>query len=712
VTLPLRKNPFHHFGRLGALDPAGRLAVEVFHGATTGPTAHPCVITTHRCVTQSGARAAERSLVLRHGLRLAPTQQAARVSFEFDGAHYRAQVPLPAGFTTYGLGERAGPLVRDGRLHLLWNTDAYGYSADAEALYQSHPWVLALHPDGRATGVLFDSHRRGRIGCAADGLEAVFEEEPFDVHLLEAQHPLEVLAGLAALIGSTPRPPRWALGYHQCRYSYMSAEEVRAVTARLRAAAVPCDAVWFDIDYMDRYRVFSWDRARFPDPRGLTDELRRAGFHSVAIIDPGVVVAADDPVYCEGRAGDHFVLAPDGQPAGGRVWPGLCHFPDFTRAETRAWWAARTEDLVRESGLDGVWCDMNEPALLGAPTRTLREDALHRGDPAGTHGRLHNLYGHWMAECVRDGAERALAPDRRPFVLTRAGHLATAAVAATWTGDNQAHWEDLRWAVPMVLNLGLSGQPLAGPDLGGFIGDPDEELFVRWFELGAYLPFCRGHAEAGTCRKEPWAFGERALAEVRAALIRRMELLPTLVTLFDEAHRTGAPVARPVFCADPSDPELAAIDDAFLLGADLLVAPVLTPGATTKRTVLPRGGWYPFPHGGVRLETRSVIAAAPRGATPVFARAGAIVFTGPPLQHTGEPDTARTWHVFLDAHGRAEGSAVEDSGRRGEPEGRLSVRARLVGDTVHLTVDVQGTIADRARTVIVHGAGDAEVTVD
>ena len=253
---------------------------------------------------------------------------------------------------------------------------------------------------------------------------------------------------------------------------------------------------------------------------------------------------------------------------------------------------------------------------------------------------------------------------------------------------------------------------MSGPDLGGFIGDPDEELFVRWFELGAYLPFCRGHAEAGTCRKEPWAFGRAARDHVRAALIRRMELMPTLVSLFDEAHRTGAPVVRPVSFAAPADPELARIDDAFLLGQDLLVSPVLTPGATTKHTVLPRGGWYPFPIGGVCIDTRSVVAAAPRGVTPVYARAGAIVFTGPPLQHTGEPDTTRTWHIFLDAAGYASGCAVEDSGDGPEPEGRLFVEARRSGDSVRITTRREGRIPERHIELVVHGADGASVAWD
>jgi alpha-glucosidase len=298
---------------------------------------------------------------------------------------------------------------------------------------------------------------------------------------------------------------------------------------------------------------------------------------------------------------------------------------------------------------------------------------------------------------------RAARPDARPFVLTRASHLAGSRFAATWTGDNQARWEDLAWSIPMVLNLGLSGQPFSGPDVGGFYGDPDAELFVRWFELGAFLPFFRGHSEKSSCRKEPWAFGEEALAHVRRALERRMRLLPMLYTLFELAARTGLPVARPACFADPTDPDLREVDDTFLLGEDLLVAPVVEPGLGRRSLRLPAnpGGWYAFDLGSVldgegsgpgvdspstigdgprtggdgaelggestRLVShwtgsQQIEVAAPLGTTPCFARAGSILVTGPVRRHTGEADVLRIWHVFPDRDGLAHGSLYEDDG--------------------------------------------------
>ena len=411
------------------------------------------------------------------------------------------------------------------------------------------------------------------------------------------------------------------------------------------------------------------NRERFPDPASLTQELRQAGFHSVAILDPGVVADASDATCASGLAGEHFVRSAQGELVRGRVWPGLCYFPDFARAATRSWWSELVRAFATAAGIDGLWNDMNEPALFRTPTRTLPTTAVHDGGRT-SHAHFHNLYGQRMAEATRAGLQAA-RPTQRPFVLTRAGHLATARFAATWTGDNQSRFEDLAWSIPMVLGLGLSGQPFAGPDVGGFSGDPDEELFVRWFELGALLPFCRGHAEQGTCRKEPWSFGKRALEQVRAALERRMRLLPTLYSLFHEAHRAGLPIVRPLFFLDPSDPQLRTIDDAFLLGDQLLVAPVVQRASVSREVRLPAGGWYafdPLDEWQASVAPRFYQGAtssslpAPPGSTPILARAGSIVVTSEARLHTGLPANSRRLHVHLDRAGNAAGQLYEDAG--------------------------------------------------
>jgi alpha-glucosidase len=308
---------------------------------------------------------------------------------------------------------------------------------------------------------------------------------------------------------------------------------------------------------------------------------------------------------------------------------------------------------------------MNEPSVGDGPGKTLADSCRHAGidGSGGDHARWHNLYGQLMAEASREGLVRA-HPEHRPFVLTRSNHVGGARFAATWTGDNRATWEHLRWSISMALNLGLSGQPFAGPDVGGFSDNPDRELFTRWFELAALLPFFRGHAEKSSRRKEPWAFDAETEGWVRAAIERRMKLLPTLYTLFREAHERGLPVVRPLVFADPTDPALRTLDDAFLLGDDLLVAPVVHERAHERTVLFPRhsGGWYPFPEGGAPIVERERVVPAPLGTLPLFARAGSILFEHEPRPSTATPARLLIVHVFLDEHGRAEGRLYEDEG--------------------------------------------------
>ncbi len=648
--------------------------------------------------------------------RFAKSADDPRVAAEHDGSILRVQVSTGPGAAWFGGGIAAGGARRDGRTLTFWNTDAWRHGEESPSLYQSHPFALAILPGGRALGVLADSAARGTVTFAPDGLEFAFEDDFLRVLLIEADSPEPVLRALSALCGRIERPPRWALGYHQCRWGYRSAAEIKALAAEFRARAIPCDGLWLDIDHMDRHRVFTWDPEQFAEPAALIEGLHADGFHAVAIADPGVATAADNPLL-EGAPFGHFVQDVRGLHAKGRVWPGPCVFPDFTSADVRSWWADHARRFVVQSGLDGLWCDMNEPALFRAPRKTLPDDARHA---AGLHARVHNLYGHLMVRATRDGLESA-RPGLRPFVLTRAAHMATASVAATWTGDNQATWDDLRWSIPMVLSLGLCGQPFAGPDVGGFDGDPDAELFARWFEACALLPFFRGHSERSACRKEPWAFGEPCTAHVRAAIERRMSWIPHLDTLFEECARTGLPPVRPVWMADPADARLLDVDDAYLLGADVLVAPIVHAGADARDVLLPRttGGWFAFPDGGAPKSEASTRVAAPLGTTPIFVRAGTVLVTSAPVAHTGLiAGSAHTLHVFVGSDGAARGRSYEDEG---DGEGwrtgafrAVSWSASVVANRVEIVALVTGRWQPPARAwnVRVHLADGRSVARD
>lgn len=570
-----------------------------------------------------------------------------------------ALLAIADGTDLYGTGEVAGGLRRNRTRTVAWNTDAYGWQRGELSLYQSHPWVLAVRRDGTAYGVIADTPER----CLIDlnqGIRFEAAGPAFGIIVVEGPTPQHVVRALGALTGTMPLPPRWALGYHQCRYSYTPDDRVREIADGFRKRAIPCDVIWLDIDYMDGFRCFTVDTNAFPDLRGLDGELQAQGFRTVAIIDPGIKRETGYHVHDTGEALDAWVQTPRGKPYEGSVWPGNCVFPDFTIDRVRAWWGGLYGQFL-SLGIDGIWNDMNEPAVFNVDGHTMPVTNVHRADPelggTGTHARFHNVYGMLMSRATYEGVAAA-RPQQRPFVLTRASHLGGQRWAATWTGDNTASWDHLDMSVAMVLNLGLSGQPLSGPDIGGFVGPGDGPLFARWMGVGALLPFARGHTGKGNIDKEPWSIGKEVENTCRLALQRRYRLLPHLYTLAREASLTGLPIARPLFFADPTDPALRDVDDAFLLGDDLLVVADVKPGpraAPAPLPPLPRGQW------------REISLVPGDQADPdlprLFLREGAALPLGPLVQWSDQlPLDEVELLVNPDAGGRAVGTLYEDAG--------------------------------------------------
>lgn len=700
--------------RPGATVRALGLAAALALAAPAAPRAQPVAESVGDRVVRfhadpAAAAAALPSLALERPLApLGPAPAGVPVAPAFSTARGGRVVRIasPPGTSLYGTGEVAGPLLRNGRTVVCWNTDAYAYDDRTPSLYQSHPWVLAVRADGSAFGVFADTPGRVVVDLA-DGIEFRAQGPAFPLIAIERGSPDSVVMALADLTGRMPMPPKWALGYQQCRFSYAPDSAVLRIAREFRRRAIPCDVIWVDIDYMRGFRSFTFDPAGFPDPKALNDSLHALGFRSVWMIDPGLKLDPGWDVYEQGTRGDHWTQRHDGAPFTGSVWPGACVFPDFTRAATRAWWAGLTRDFVA-TGLDGVWDDMNEPAVFDGPGKTMPETARHRADPElggpGAHARYHNVYGMLMARATREGV-LAARPGRRPFVLSRANHIGGQRYAAAWTGDNVADWSHLAWSVPMALNLGLSGQPFAGPDIGGYKGPGDAQMFARWMGVGALLPFARAHTEKGNPPKEPWSFGPAAEATCRRAIETRYRLMPYLYGVFREAHVTGLPVARPAFFADPRDPALRAEQQAFLLGGDLMVAPDLTPDRARSHA-LPKRGW---------VEIAPLAPGADGRRDPdlprLFQRRGSIVPVGPVVQFADERllDTLEVL-VALDDAGRAEGLLYEDAGdgfgfERGEYR-VTRLTARREGDAVRVeAARVEGAWPEVTRPLVVRVAG-------
>ncbi|WP_249470031.1 TIM-barrel domain-containing protein [Luteimonas galliterrae] len=599
-------------------------------------------------------------------------------------------VTVPEGSDLYGTGEVTGPLRRNDRSIELWNTDNFGY-ADKQAagrrLYQSHPWVLGVRKDGSAFGLLFDSTWRAELRTGRK-IKLSSDGPPMPVIVVDRDSPQAVMRGLAELTGTMPLPPRWALGYQQSRWSYYPDSEALRIADEFRKRKIPADVLWMDIDYMDGFRVFTFSPEHFPDPKRFNADLRARGFHSVWMIDPGVKSEPGYGVYDSGQARDVWVKDAKGKDYEGEVWPGMTKYPDFTRPDTRRWWADLYRDFMAQ-GVDGVWNDMNEPAVFNVPGHTMPADNQHRGGgdmAAGPHLQYHNVYGMLMVQATREGIEAA-NPERRPFVLTRANFLGGHRYAATWTGDNVSTWEHLKLSIPMSINLGLSGQPFSGPDIGGFGGEATPDLWGHWIALGAFYPFSRAHAMKDTGRKEPWAFGPEVEKAARIAIERRYRLLPYLYTLFRDSSIDGLPVMRPMFFADPRDADLRREEQAFLLGEDLLVVP-----KWARAPKLPKGVWRKI----------SLVEGDGKDAyqAELKLRGGAILPLGKVVQNTGEESLGPlTLLISLDEKGEARGRLYEDAGdgygyRQGD---YLLTTYRAESRDGLVRVDIEGAEGKRAR---------------
>ena len=609
--------------------------------------------------------------------------------FFFSRSRIGAAVALDPGDRIYGLGERMGYLDKRGRRYINWNNDNPFIRETTDPLYQSIPMWLRVTPPGggehrlpvragsatpedgeAATGFPRPAEGEAAAPPTAAGIFIDYpgacwldadssNENIFRVHHTERAATMyvfpgpridDVVAQYTALTGRMPMPPKWALGFHQSRYSYTNAARAEEVAGEFRAREIPCDAIYLDIHYMDGYRVFTWDRDAFPDPPGMLERLRDRGIRVVTIVDPGVKADPDYHVYRDGVRDDVFARRSTGEIYHGAVWPGTAAFPDFTCDRTRTFWARGHEALLG-AGVSGIWNDMNEPADFtgtdadrigfGPPLDLM----LDRDGDRRPLTAYHNAYANEMARATREAFAEFL-PEERPFVLTRAGYAGIQRHAAVWNGDVDSSWHHLAQSIPMFLNMGLSGVPFLGTDIGGFQFNASAELYVRWLQYAVFTPYMRAHTAVDTGDHEPWAFGEQAEEIARESINLRYRLLPYVYSVFREAAGSGRPVMRTLASAFPGDARAYGISDQYLFGPSLLVAPVLTPDQRRRPLYLPEGVWYEL-HSGERFEgPLELFADAPLSRIPVFVRAPAVIPMQRPAPHTGVAADEIELHAF------------------------------------------------------------------
>ncbi|MEM7659386.1 MAG: glycoside hydrolase family 31 protein [Bacteroidota bacterium] len=535
----------------------------------------------------------------------------------------------------FGLGDKSSRLNLRGMRYETWGSDAHGFEQTRDPLYKNIPFFLGLH-SGIGYGIFFDNSFRTRFDFGHDrGDVCTFWSIGGDMNYYFFYGPelTKVVESYAKLTGVPELPPKWSLGYHQSKWSYFPEKEVKAIAQEMREHQIPCDAIHLDIDYMNGYRCFTWDESRFSDPKRFVSEMEIDGFKTVTILDPGIKIDREYEVYQTGIEGGHFCRRADGPLLRGEVWPGVCHFPDFTNPAAREWWA----DLIAEfsqSGVHGIWNDMNEPALLDIGT--FPDDTRHAYDGhLCSHRKAHNVYGMQMARASYHGMKKGMFP-RRPFALTRSGYAGLQRYAAVWTGDNLSSWEHLWIASIQVQRLSISGVSFAGSDVGGFIGDSNGELLARWMQLSVLHPFFRNHASGEFISQEPWAFGEPYTSAIRKAIQLRYQLLPYLYTVFWRHTQSGTPMIRPLCFLDQENPETYYRMEEFSLGNDLLACPISAPMAEGRLIYLPKGDWYNYWTDELVAGRQECWVDAPLDRFPLFVRAGAVLPHYPAMQFTNQ----------------------------------------------------------------------------
>ncbi len=588
----------------------------------------------------------------------------------------------------FGFGEKMGELDKRGRMMTMLSKDNPLHLPDTDPLYISIPFFILLSPNRAAMGFYVESTSKSFFDITGDDFTIGVEDEGIKVYAIYGPSVSNVIKRFSTLVGKMQLPPAWALGYQQSRWSYFTSDEVLSVARRMRRDGIPCDVIYLDIDYMDGYRVFTWSE-RFPNPQKTINELKNMGFKVVTIVDPGVKKEKGYEVYESGKKKDVFLKRKDGSPFEGYVWPGKCNFPDFLRKDVRQWWSLQHKKLF-DVGVLGIWNDMNEPSIVWDDEKNVEvkkllnekgdfdfsvleklkslvnqkdyvHEIIHKDDEGKEweHLKVRNAYALLEAQATKKAFE-TFRKGERSFILSRSGFAGIQKYAAVWTGDNTSWWEHLKAEMAISMGLGLSGVSFCGADVGGFGGNTTAELLIRWTEMGAFFPLFRNHSAIGTRPQEPWAFDEKTEEILKKHIKRRYELFPHLYTLFYESSLSGLPIIRPLFMHDQDDESLYSINDEFMLGDSIMVAPITHPNTYWRAVYFPKGKWIDVRNGRIYEGKRIYKVNAPLDEIPVFVKENSIIFRTDPFNFIFEKEEM---NLYVDVYGKeAKMTLYEDDG--------------------------------------------------
>lgn len=642
----------------------------------------------------------------------------------------RVKKEAPKGMEYFGLGDKVPTKNLRGESFENWNTDAYAYERGDDPLYRSIPFYAALN-NGRAHGIFLDNTYRSQFDFdSSENDTTSFSADGgcMNYYFIYGPELIDVTRRYTKLTGTPELPPFWAFGYQQSKWSYWPESQVHELAKNFRDKEIPCDALYLDIDYMDDYRVFTWNNDRFPDPQTMIADLKEQGFKTVVMIDPGVKVDPEYEIYQQGIENDYFCKRPDGEMMIGPVWPPQTVFPDFTHPRVRDWWADLYENFVADLDIDGFWNDMNEPALFEVKRKTFPDDIRHNydGQPS-SHKKAHNIYGMQMTRASFQGIKK-YSTGKRPFLLSRANFSGGQRNAALWTGDNIANWDHLKLANEQCQRLSISGYSFVGTDIGGFVKKPSAELFTRWLQLSVFHPLFRNHSMGSNVdgaaavkqspeeRKEkeakfdqePWSFGEEYTEINRSAIALRYRLLYYLYTAFRDYVEEGTPILQPLAYYDPHDQKARKQINEFLFGDQILVSPVLEKNKRKVKPYFPEGGWYDYRTNELFEGSDSHSMDAPLDKIPFFIKAGTVLPLREVMQYTGERNPEILELNVYYGENESTSRLYEDAGDDYDyTEGHYRLTTfRLHPDTktLQLTADREGSfepVYDRVKITII-----------
>ena len=607
-----------------------------------------------------------------------------------------------------GLGEKTGNLNRAGTAYDNWNTDNPRYGPNDDPLYVTIPFYIGLHSN-LAYGIFLDNTHRSRFNFGASNnrfSSFSADDGEMDYYFFHNTGVASIIMDYTWLTGRMTMPPLWALGYQQCRWSYFPDSEVLNVVQNFRDRKIPLDVIYLDIHYMDAYKIFTWHPDRFSNPSKLIGDLKAKGVHTTVIVDPGIKVEKGYEAYEDGLKKDMFIKYPDGEVYTAQVWPGWCHFPDFTKPAAREWWGNKFSGLV-ETGVEGFWNDMNEIASWGNGT-TPHMVQLDREGKHTVYRQAKNAYGMQMARSTFEGT-RKLMNNHRPLILTRAGYAGLQRYTALWTGDNQASEEHMMLGARLLNSLGLSGVSFTGVDVGGFSKDATPSLYARWIGVGAFSPFFRSHTHYDTKSAEPWAYGETVENVSRNYIQLRYKLLPYIYSAFHESVETGIPVNRSLAIDYSFDEKIYHFiyQNQYLFGQNILVAPTESTRELVK-VYLPEGEWYNMHSDQKQAGGSEIVTECPVQMLPLFVKAGSVIPMQKAIHSTSEdPGETLFLHVY---YGQSASDFIyyEDDGVTYDYENGIYYKRLIRFDPASKQLSImkkEGSYAGRFRKVqlMLHG---------